>query len=59
MKIKLHQMADDTLCYASDKKSIKLLLNKSNEFEQISGLKWNKDKCDLTYVGRLKMKENR
>ena len=46
-------MADDTLCYASDKKSITALLDRLSKLETISGLKLNKDKCNITFKGSL------
>ena len=56
---KINLMADDTLCFASDKGSVHNILNNFKDFEKISGLKINIDKCSLTYLGTLKNEKDK
>jgi exonuclease III len=52
VEFKINQLADDTLLFISDKESIKESLSLLEKFENISGLKINKDKTCITIIGR-------
>ena len=52
--LKLSQLADDTLCYIKNIKSLSLLMDTFKNFEEILGLKVNLNKTYATYIGNPK-----
>ena len=46
--------ADDTTFFLQDKKSVIELLKTFNKFSKFSGLKPNKNKCEIAGIGGLK-----
>ena len=51
--LKLEMLADDTTLYLSDLNDIKNAVKILDEFRKISGLKTNKDKCEVMWIGAM------
>jgi hypothetical protein len=54
---KLNQLADDTICFVSNIKSVKNVLNTFDDFYKCAGLKLNKEKTSIIGIGSQKGKK--
>ena len=57
IEFKICQLADDTTIFAHDVKSLQVFIREFTLFEEVSGLKVNLDKSEITPLGPLRLGE--
>ena len=57
--IKLMAFADDTTCLVRDTQSLRRMLNLAKYFQEYSSLKFNVEKCEACWIGRVKGKSSK
>ena len=55
---KIVQLADNTTIFVNDLKSLEVSINEFLEFEKMSGLKLNLEKCEIIELGSMTIKQS-